>query len=84
MFWESDDIAKPFAKLPSPVTLSLICEVSQLAIRPPPESFVKNCDEVCDTYSNAKCEASNNASLRCFVTLKVCSDTLCIVKCAMF
>ncbi len=65
-FWESDDIAKPFA------------------IRTPPESFVKICDEVCDTYSNAKCEAPNNASLRCLVTLKVCSDTLCIVKCAMF
>ncbi len=56
----------------------------QLAIRPPPESFVKLSDEVCDTYSNAKCEAPNNANLRFLVTLKVFSDTLCIVKCAMF
>ncbi len=53
-------------------------------IHPPPESFVKICDEVCDTFSNTKCEAPNNASLRFLVTLKVFSDTFCIVKCAMF
>ncbi|CAK9879718.1 unnamed protein product [Sphagnum jensenii] len=28
---KSDDIAKPFAKLPSPVTLSLICELTHIA-----------------------------------------------------
>jgi hypothetical protein len=28
---KSDDIAKPFAKLPSPVTLSLICELTRIA-----------------------------------------------------
>ncbi len=39
---------------------------------------------VCDTYSNAKCEVPNNARLRFLVTLKVFSDTFCIVKCAMF
>ncbi len=39
-FWESDDIAKPFAKLPSPVTLSLICELSHIA--------------TCDTYTTGK------------------------------
>ncbi len=53
-------------------------------IHPQPESFVKLCDEVCDIYSNTKCEALNNASLRFLVTLKVFSDTFCIVKCAMF
>jgi hypothetical protein len=79
---KSDDIAKPFAKLPSLVTLLLICELLHLAIAilPPPESFVKICDEVCDTYSNAKCDAPNNVSLRFVVTLKVFSDTFCIVK----
>ncbi len=30
-FWESDDIAKPFAKLLSPVTPSLICELTHIA-----------------------------------------------------
>jgi hypothetical protein len=83
---KSDDIAKPFAKLPSQITLSLICEQTQIATcdMSTTESFVKICDEVCDTYSNAKCEAPNNASLRFLVTLKVFSDTFCIVKCAMF
>ncbi len=85
-FWESDDIVKPIAKLPFPITLSLICELTHIATCDTytTEKFVKICDEVCDTYSNAKCEVPNNASLRCLVTLKVCSDTLCIVKCVMF
>ncbi len=63
-FWESDDIAKSIAKLPSPVTLSLICELTHIATCDTytTEKFVKICDEVCDTYSNAKCEALNNAS----------------------
>jgi hypothetical protein len=65
--------------------IEILCDLktSQLAIRPPPESFVKNCDEVCDTYSIATCNAPNNATLRFPVTLKAFSDTFCIVKCAM-
>jgi hypothetical protein len=83
---KSDDIAKPFAKLPSPVTLLLICELPHIATCDTSTTgkFCKIFDEVCDTYSNAKCDAPNNASLRFVVTLKVFSDTFCIVKCAMF
>jgi hypothetical protein len=82
---KSDDIAKPFAKLPSPGSLLLLCELMHIAtcIRTTPETFVKICDEVCDAYSNAKCDAPNNARLRFLVSLKVFCDTLCILKFAM-
>ncbi len=67
-------------------SLSVICELTHIATcnTSTPENFIKICDEVYDTYSNAKCEVSNNASLQFLMTLKVFSDTFCIVKCAMF
>jgi len=41
---KSDDIAKPFAKLPSPITLLLICELPHIATCDTPTTgkFCKN------------------------------------------
>jgi len=76
----------PFAKLPSPVTLSLLCELTRIA--------------PCDTSTTGKISknlwwglryilkrklrGATYRTLRCVVDLKVCSNTMCIVKVAMF
>jgi hypothetical protein len=79
-------LRNPFAKLPSLVTLSLLCELTHIAPcdTSTTEKFCKNLWWGLRYILKRKLRGATYHTLQCVVDLKVCSDTLCIVNVAMF